>query len=171
MESPVFHGIVGLGLLFATPLFAQTAPPKVVDASGNFVGWPRTIVQGFTNFTVNGVERKVKGVWVVIQASPGGFGLTGDRPFAYFLFTSSDCSGNAYSDASVLPPAGSVDPSSSKLTLFFPGSAVQLLTIRSFRQSSGDQTCNPFGPQPLFAGPVQSFDLNNLGLVPPFTVK
>jgi len=170
----VFHSVIGLGLLFTTPLFAQNppSPPKVVDANGNFVGWPRTVFPSFTNFLTIGVERKINGVWVVIQAGPGGFGLTADRPFAYFLFTSADCSGNKYFDASVLPPAGSVDPSSNKLTLFFPGTPVRLLTIQSFRQSSGDQTCNPTnGPRPLYVGPAQSFNLNNLGLVPPFIVK
>src|SRR2546429_9512105 len=96
----VFHSVVGLGLLFATPLFAQNAaapaaatstPPKVVDANGKFVGWPRTSV--FSDPFVapqpgNGVERNVNGVWIVIPANVSGF-----ASFIFtFLFTSPDCS-------------------------------------------------------------------------------
>src|ERR1700730_17752101 len=125
----VFHGVVGLGLLFATPLFAQAAPPKVVDANGNFVGWPRTSVfsptvpiPGGPEITVNGVERHVNGVWLVIQANRGGFAVA-NTAFS-FLFTSSDCSGNKYLDASKLPPSSWVvtnPPSNTELTLLFPG--------------------------------------------------
>jgi len=114
IRSGVFHSVVGFGLLFATPLFAQNptapaaaapTPPRVVDGNGKFVGWPRSIsTADFTN-GLNGVERNVNGVWVVIKADPGGFSIADVNSY-FFLFTTSDCSGSKYMDASVLPPAG-----------------------------------------------------------------
>ena len=112
-----------------------------------------------------GVERSVNGVWVAIQTDPGGFFVT-DDPGIVFLFTSLDCSGTPYMDASTLPPIGFV---TKPARMVFPGVPVQLLTILALRPRN-DPNCNPFGA-PRWVGPAQSFGLNNLGLLPPFTVK
>ncbi len=195
IRSGVFHSAVGLGLLIAPPLFAQTAaapqeaaiaalqreiewlaalpaPPKVVDANGKFVGWPRTSVFSdpfVGEQTGNGVERNVNGVWIVIPANVSGF-----ASFIFtFLFTSSDCSGATYLGASTLPPDGWVatnPPANTTLTLFFPGAPVRLLNINSYHVPGA--TCSTLGaPAQFQVGPAQSVNLNSLGLVPPFTVK
>jgi hypothetical protein len=170
----------GLGLLFATPLFAQTAaapqastfaaiqreiewraaPPKIVeDANGKFVGW--LLGQSF-------VERKVNGVWVGIPVDIG-FSANPLQTSVQFFFKSSDCSGPKYLDARGLPPLGYVvtnPPSDTTPTLLFPGTP-GLLSIGS-RQFNNICTT---GILQLWVGLVQSFNLNSLGLVPPFTVK
>jgi hypothetical protein len=181
----VFHSVVGLGLLFATPLFTQSAaaqapppPPKVVDAAGRFVGWPRAL--GFSStprFPAElgfGVERLVNGIWLAIAADPGGFRDIGTFRGVPLIFTSPDCSGTTYLDASELPPTGwGVRlPSNPNLILLYPGTPVQLLTIGSFRflTNGNVTTCSTAGGQ-VWVGPIQGFNLNSLGLVPPFTVK
>jgi hypothetical protein len=161
-----FDVIVGLGLLFATPLFAQSAapaggqgppgtPPKVVDAKGNFVGY--LLGQDI-------VERNVNGVWVAMGAhAPIGFDIT-DPTRIFFFFQSGDCSGTKYISVFDLPVPGIVTtlpPSITENTLFFPGRPVQQLVIGSERRfdSNGVASCVPVGPNPpggLFVGPVQT---------------
>jgi hypothetical protein len=191
-----FQSVVSLvlGLLFATPLSAQSmgnldpansAPPKVVDARGNFVGWPRasTYIFIWSNGSnsgtsasysnlFNGVERNINGVWVLIPTGPGGFAV--NLPgFSTVYYKSSNCSGIGYMDANSLPPIGFVftkPPSITQPTLAYPGTPVELITPASQLPFGG--TCHSgFNIGAILAGPVQSIPVSSFGLVPPFTVK
>jgi hypothetical protein len=100
----VIHALVGLGVLFATQLFAQnaivetksnaaTAPPLfqgiMVGAKGNTVG--RLGAIGHEGY--NTVIRQISGIWVELQVDVvAGFAT---KSFNYW-YQSSDCTGQAY---------------------------------------------------------------------------
>jgi hypothetical protein len=99
----IFHGVIGFGLLFATPLFAQNAaapaaatptPPKVIDANGKF-GWP---------YGNSGVERNINGTWGTITVGPQGFVNNGPQVY----YATANCSGTKYLFAISLPTTGFV---------------------------------------------------------------
>jgi hypothetical protein len=183
IRSRISYGIVGLGLLFATPLFAQapsllqtltgTPPSRVVDSNGKLVG--HLLGQGT-------VQREINGVWVVLNVAAEGFGQTQPNNIFYFS-TSSTCSPPFYMAADQLPVTGVVTPftpgfsTTSQVTIYFPGKPVTTQAVLPMASTimfqNGAATCNTsgqFGSGNLFA-PVQSVSVSSLGLVPPFTLK
>jgi hypothetical protein len=154
--------------------FAAT-PPKVVDANGKFVGWPSTGAfydHYIGAYTVSGTILKINVVWILVQTDRTGFSNLSNNNSFSFYFASLDCTGAKYLAAYGLPPVGQVIINNTQL--LFPGTPVQIFNAGSVqRQSDGTciSTSGGGGPIPVLAGPAQTFKLNNLGLVPPFTVK
>jgi hypothetical protein len=183
----VFHALVALGGLFATPLFAQNAivesnanasaaPPLfqgiMLDAKGTIVG--RLAAIGHEGY--NTVVRQISGVWVELQVDVvAGFVTKG---FNYW-YQSSDCSGQAYLMVNsnvaggilALPAQGVVALVSpaTEPSIYFAGTP-SLLTMKSYHSSSS-LFCSPYGNFAQYFGLPQSVPVSSLGLTPPFSVK
>ena len=183
----VFHALVALGGVFATPLFAQNAIVEtnansaattplfqgiMVDANGKIVG--RLGAIGHEGH--NTVIRQIGGMWVELQVDVvAGFVTKG---FNYW-YQSSDCSGQAYLmvNSSVaggilaLPAQGAVALVSpaTEPSIYFAGTP-SLLTIKSYHSSSSS-FCSPYGNFAQYFGLPQSVPVSSLGLTPPFSVK
>lgn len=167
MKSTLLLGSVLTALLIGV---SPAEPLVVVDSNGVEVG----TVLG-PPFSGPNVARQINGVWVAFpfsQFGPTQFGPGGPPSQEFVLYTSSDCSGPAYLDASTLPvqsAALSADPN----VMSYPGD-VQLLTMNSAQTvtngvySACQQIIPPF--QSYF-GSISVFDFSTLGLVPLFHVQ
>jgi hypothetical protein len=186
-RSSVFHPLVVIGGLFATPLFAQNtvvetnanaaaAPPLfqgiVVDANGKTVG--RLGAIGHEGY--NTVIRQIGGIWVELQLDM----MSGFVPKGFnYWYQSPDCSGQAYlmvnSSAGggvlALPAQGAVALVSpaTEPSIYFAGTP-SLLTIKSYRPATSS-FCSTYGNFPQYFGLPQSVPLSSFGIAPPFSVK
>ena len=140
------------------PLLAQrglTPVSRVVDSNGKVVG---TFV-GSTQ-----AARQINGVWVSFIALNTGF-VPDASSSALFLYTTPDCTHQAYIAAGGVLRSGEIFNN----VLYYPANPLQLRAFRSVKDFSGQ--CTETSLQTLIAGPVASFNLSTLGLVPPFEVK
>jgi hypothetical protein len=153
----------GLGLLFATPLFAFDSKGGehehdallVADANNKIVG---NLVSQDT------VARYINGAWVSILSYPNGFSPNGspNGSVLTYLFQSSNCSGTKYMNAD-LPTSGITVTSTNKTQLIFAGGPYQYLKVSSgFNAQDG---CYPFTPPPtVVVGPAQFVNVDDFKL-------
>jgi hypothetical protein len=138
---------------------------QVVDSNGTVLG---------TLLAVNQVVMKIGGHSVLITAAISGIQAYDASRF-FFYHTSADCSGTRYFIPGNLPDPAYIDNNN---LLYYTASAGQSLLVSSYESfASGSSvsqpgTCNTnFTPQTFPLAPVLTFDLNTLGLVPPFSVQ
>jgi hypothetical protein len=149
--------VIGTGVLTTSkhPALQPVCPIGtlcVVDAKGNDAGL----------LTPDGFERPIGGTYYQISTDGGTITSAG----AYFYYTTSTCTGQAYSDAGLLLPQAEVDPS---LTVWGPATPYSPQTIASY-YVAGDG-CVADGPFSLLVGPAAVLSTTIFSnLVPPFSV-
>lgn len=159
----------------------EQSPPRVMDRYDKFVGWPGARVSSPVGSAsspqpVNVVLRKVNGTWVAIPADVRGFvTATALVANAVYLYTTTNCTGQAYVNATELPPVGWIVERGTpkRQVLLYPGEPFQLLVARSAMLATRpySASCATIGESTLRLGPVQSVYVDSFGLSPPFSVR
>jgi hypothetical protein len=193
--------LLGMSVAFAQPKPPPPPDPPLfhsimVDSKGKTVGAflfdpnnnsPGGQAPGSAAFVV----RQINGVWVTLQVGDfnTGFQTVPPSEIAYWYQTT-DCKGQAYFFVSQHPTAYMTGPAfgwvatippATMPSIYFAGSPAQVVVTKSY-QCAGDIGCPvygggpgcqvyPGGGGPNNVGPVQIVPLNNLGLIPPFSIK
>jgi hypothetical protein len=127
-------------------------------------------------FTNNQVIREIiKGVWITFAVVRDGIGVV---PFnsVGFLYTSSNCTGTAYLDVTLLPIPGyavgtTPPPFSNTATIYYPSLPYQALPISSRIIDSGQpppSNCQTITPEMVDVGVAKSAPLT---VVAPLSVQ
>ncbi len=165
-------------VIFATPViahdsadadasmahFGKPAPgTQVVDSRGTVVG----------NLLVGGeVTRKINGIWISFSGPIRDGIVTELLSNINFYYTSSNCTGTAYLDATLLPipgyPVGQ-ETVSKTVTIYYPAPPYQSLPISSRAVVGVPNNCQTFA-QP-FMDDVGVVATTPLTVVPPLSVQ
>jgi hypothetical protein len=177
-------GSTALGASYQNPN-SSPAGTKVVDAKGTFVGNllgyqlnnpSLSASGGFTAFSPSWVSREVSnGVWVAFQVTTAGIYQNHSVTFVY---SSPNCTGPAYMDASALPLVGVAvgngpTVGANTAVLFYPAGPAQLGlggdgSIATFDYDGQHKGCAAVQIPAIPLAPSKSINLN---FVPPFTVQ
>ncbi len=119
----------------ANTLACRVGTVCIVDANGNQAGI----------YSPYGFERAINGAYYQINTD----GTTLESVGAYFYYTTSNCTGQAYMDAGTLLPQAEVDPSA---TVWGPGTPYSMQTTNSYYVAT--LGCVVDGPFSLMVGPA-----------------
>jgi len=181
MKKALLLAMAGLLVLSATKAYAKTPTvsvrmPFVYDSRnrrlGPLLGPDLVAVRIILG---KGSEQR----WFALHINPSGF-FNPDNVFGLveLFYESDDCTGTPY----MAPPSDSLIEQNFTLTsagmLFFPSRSIVQKhagsSAFSFDGKTPSGTCSPGGPDPsemVNLSPVESIDLTQQGLAPPFTIK
>jgi hypothetical protein len=152
-------------LLAALAICAMGVPglcePRVVDANGDFVG--ELVAPDEIAITISGVA-------VLFAYADGTLSSSGGPGLEYFAST--DCTGQAYLDASDLPVNSFVSLGVGDSNIYMPQPPFMHRTFGSVRASYAELIgCQTQGTDIPLSGAMVAIDMGALGLTPPFSVK
>jgi hypothetical protein len=160
------------GLLVSTAMAGQpTGEPEGAPAPGTQVVDSKGTVVG-NLFSGASVIRQINRVWVEFQ----GVIRDGIEPESQnniqFIYTSSNCSGTPYLDATSIPISGYAigsAPISKTVNIYYPAPPYQSLLISSRTTPPGSpNNCQTIPPEMVDVGAVASASLT---VVPPLSVR
>jgi hypothetical protein len=156
----------------ASPTTSKTGA-QVVDSKGAVVGNLVSQFQGAEAVGSKPVTRQINGVWMLLVGAVYRTGLATGGNIGPLYYTSSNCTGTSYLDASqVAPLAFLYDPANpngasgdTTATIYYPTTLYQSLTIASTQFLGGP--CSPISQQ-LDVGKAAT---TTLTVVPPLSIQ